>query len=110
MANPASVRKQRLRKTKLELVEELEAVEGLLAQMEAADAGEGHGTWIAMAVASLVFGLAHSISWTYIVLATLIGFYFGWLFWISGNLLVPIATHAFYDFYALVYFVKAAGR
>lgn len=72
--------------------------------------GERNGTWIAMAIASLVFGLAHSISWTYVVLASLVGFYFGWLFWISGNLLVPIAAHAFYDFYALVYFVKWKTR
>ncbi len=66
----------------------------------------GFGTWFAIGVASLVFGMAHCISRAYVVLATVIGVYLGWLFWISDHLLVPIVAHGLYDFLALIYFVK----
>jgi membrane protease YdiL (CAAX protease family) len=62
--------------------------------------------WIALAVAGTLFGLVHSITRTYAVLATLIGFYLGWLWLATGNLLVPIVAHAVYDFLALVYLVR----
>ncbi len=61
--------------------------------------------WIALAAASVLFGLAHPITMTYAVLAGLIGVYFGWLLMATGNLLAPITTHAAYDFVALVYLV-----
>jgi membrane protease YdiL (CAAX protease family) len=53
-----------------------------------------------------VFGLAHPISTTYAVLASLIGIYLGFLFVATDNLLVPIVTHAAYDFLALVYLLS----
>ena len=59
--------------------------------------------WMALAIASVVFGLAHPMSVTYAVLAGAIGVYLGWLLMASDNLLVPIVTHAAYDFVALVY-------
>lgn len=59
--------------------------------------------WLALMVASLLFGLAHLITPTYAILAGLIGVYLGWLFLASDNLLVPIVTHAAYDFVALVF-------
>jgi hypothetical protein len=62
--------------------------------------------WLAVAGASVLFGLAHPITRTYAVLAGLIGVYLGWLFLASGNLLVPIVTHAAYDFAALVYLLR----
>jgi membrane protease YdiL (CAAX protease family) len=66
----------------------------------------GPGVCLAIALSSVAFGLAHCITPTYVVLATLIGSYLGWLFWISDQLLVPIVAHALYDFLALLYFVK----
>ena len=58
---------------------------------------------LAVGMAAVVFGLAHPISITYAVLAAAIGVYLGWLLVATGNLLVPIVTHAAYDFLALVY-------
>jgi len=65
-----------------------------------------YGPWLALAVASLLFGLAHFITFTYAVFATLMGAYLGLIWMESGNLLVPIVAHAVYDFTALVYLVK----
>jgi hypothetical protein len=62
--------------------------------------------WLALVLASLLFGLAHPITLAYAVLAGLIGVYLGWLFMATDNLLVPIVTHAAYDFVALVYLVR----
>jgi membrane protease YdiL (CAAX protease family) len=64
------------------------------------------GTWPALVTASLVFGIVHALSASYAVFATLMGLYLGWLWMASGNLLVPIAAHAAYDFLTLVYLVK----
>jgi membrane protease YdiL (CAAX protease family) len=70
------------------------------------------GQWLSPAVglvlASLLFGLAHPITTAYAVLATLFGLYLGGLWLWTGNLLVPIAAHAVYDFLALVYLVRLA--
>jgi membrane protease YdiL (CAAX protease family) len=62
--------------------------------------------WAALVLASLVFGLLHSITPTYAVLATLMGAYLGWLYIASGNLLVPILVHALYDFVALAFVAR----
>lgn len=51
----------------------------------------------AVVVSSIVFGLFHPITKLYVVLATLMGIYFGALAIYTGNLLVPIAAHATYD-------------
>lgn len=64
------------------------------------------GAWIGLAVAAVLFGLAHAITPSYVVLAGLMGLYLGWVWIASGNLLAPIVTHAVYDFLALVYLVK----
>jgi membrane protease YdiL (CAAX protease family) len=64
------------------------------------------GPWIGLGAAALLFALAHWMTATYAVVAGLIGFYLGWLWMATGNLLVPIVTHAFYDFAVLVYFVR----
>ena len=63
------------------------------------------GVWAAVALASVVFGLAHFLTLTYAVYATVIGVYLGALLIVSGNLLVPILAHAVYDLLALVYLV-----
>lgn len=64
------------------------------------------GVWLGLAVAAVLFGLAHRITTTYAVLASVIGLYLGGIWLISGNLLVPIVAHAAYDFLVLVYLVK----
>jgi membrane protease YdiL (CAAX protease family) len=63
-------------------------------------------TWLAIAVASVLFGLAHPITKTYALLAGLIGIYFGVLLVATGNLVAPIVAHAAYDFFALVYLLR----
>ena len=64
------------------------------------------GLWLAILTASVMFGLVHFLSATYALVATLVGCYLGWLYWYTGELITPMATHAVYDFLAMVYFVK----
>jgi membrane protease YdiL (CAAX protease family) len=64
--------------------------------------GKGAG----LALASVVFGLLHSLTPTYAVLATVMGVYLGALWLITGNLLVVILAHALYDFAALVFLTR----
>lgn len=80
---------------------------GVIQGAAAGWAGGPWGVWVGLAVASLLFGLAHAITVSYVLLATLMGLYLGWL-WIAfdKNLLVPILAHAVYDFLALVYLAK----
>lgn len=69
-------------------------------------AGESIGPWVGLIAASISFGLLHWVTFGYAVLAGAIGLYLGWLWLATGNLLVPIVTHAFYDWVVLVYLVK----
>jgi len=57
--------------------------------------------WAAVAATAALFGLAHFLSLTYALLASLVGAYLGWLHLATGNLLAPILAHALYDFVAL---------
>ena len=61
---------------------------------------------VALAVTSILFGLAHFLTPAYALLAAAAGLYLGTLFLLQGNLLVPIVTHALYDFVALTYLVR----
>ena len=65
------------------------------------------GSWtspeVAVLLAGLLFGLAHAVSATYFVLASLAGMYMGWLAWTCGNLVPPMLAHGLYDFLALWY-------
>ena len=67
-----------------------------------------------LVLASISFGLAHTITVSYAVLATVFGLYLGLLWLWTDNLLVAITAHAIYDFVALVYLVQrhraSAGR
>jgi membrane protease YdiL (CAAX protease family) len=65
------------------------------------------GTWPALALSSVLFGLAHPITRAYIVLAAIMGTYLGTLWILTGNILVPIVAHATYDFVALVWLLKS---
>ena len=68
------------------------------------------GTWTAVAVAGVLFGLAHFVSLTYAVYAALVGVYLGALMVLSDNLLVPVLVHALFDFVALAYLVHSVQR
>jgi membrane protease YdiL (CAAX protease family) len=56
----------------------------------------------ALIVSSVAFGLAHPLTFTYIVFAGVTGLYLGALYLFSGSLLVPVAAHAAYDAVALL--------
>mmetsp|Transcript_7893 Transcript_7893/g.16384 ORF Transcript_7893/g.16384 Transcript_7893/m.16384 type:complete len:106 (+) Transcript_7893:1-318(+) len=58
---------------------------------------------VAVGLTSLVFGALHAVTPLYAGLAALASVYFGWLYLATGNLMVPIVTHAFYDWAALLY-------
>lgn len=64
------------------------------------------GPWIALVIASVLFGVCHWLNTTYALLAMLAGLYFGLLLMLSGSLWTPIIAHAAYDFIALVYLVR----
>lgn len=64
------------------------------------------GPTVALVVASVLFGCVHFVSVGYAIFATAIGIYLGLLWIMGGNLLIPIVTHAAYDFIALVYFLR----
>ena len=61
------------------------------------------GPTAALALASVVFGLAHAVTPAYAMIATIIGFYLGCAWQVSGNLLVPVTIHAVYDAVAIGY-------
>jgi membrane protease YdiL (CAAX protease family) len=65
---------------------------------------------IGLAFASLLFGFMHPITVFYVVLATVMGAYLGWIFIATGNLLPVIITHALYDFLALAYLTRVGPR
>ncbi len=66
--------------------------------------------WVGMAwglaLASILFGVLHPISFTYILIAGFLGFYLGVIWYFNGNLLTVMVTHAVYDFIALGYLIK----
>jgi membrane protease YdiL (CAAX protease family) len=62
--------------------------------------------WLAVGIAAVLFGVAHWLTVSYAVFATLIGIYLGILFLVTGNLLAPAVTHALYDVVALSVLVR----
>jgi hypothetical protein len=72
--------------------------------------GGPHGPWLGLLAAALLFGLLHSITPAYAILAGLVGLYLGGLWLLCGNLLAPILTHGVCDFLALVYLVRVRGK
>lgn len=79
---------------------------GILQRALAGFAGDPLGPWVGLVASALLFGLAHTVTRGYAVLATIIGAYLGLLWLATENLLVPIVAHAVYDFLALVYLVR----
>jgi membrane protease YdiL (CAAX protease family) len=64
------------------------------------------GPTFAIISASALFGASHLITWTYGIIAALIGVYLGLLYVLTGNLLAPMITHALYDVVVLVWLLK----
>jgi membrane protease YdiL (CAAX protease family) len=65
-----------------------------------------YAPWIALAIASAIFGVFHYLNATYAVLATIAGLYFGWLMIATESLWPPIVAHALYDFVALCHLLR----
>lgn len=65
--------------------------------------------WLAVACASLLFGVGHWLSASYALLAAVIGVYLGVLFLLTGDLLAPIVAHAGYDVVALLVLARRAS-
>jgi membrane protease YdiL (CAAX protease family) len=64
------------------------------------------GPWPGLVAASVAFGMAHYLTRSYAVMASLFGLYLGGLYALTGNLLVPVVVHALYDFIALSYLLR----
>ena len=64
------------------------------------------GVVVGVAVASIAFGIAHWMTRTYALLATIVGVYLGLLMVFTGNILAPMVTHALYDFVVLVFMLR----
>ncbi len=58
---------------------------------------------LGIVVASIIFGLLHFITPAYFVIATIMGFYIGFLFQHFDSLLVPVQLHFVYDLGALIF-------
>jgi hypothetical protein len=61
-------------------------------------------------IASLLFGAAHAVTFSYWIVATAMGLYLGLLYHWTGNLFVPIVVHALYDWIAIHYYLRPVGR
>jgi len=63
----------------------------------------------ALVWSNVVFGLLHCITLLYGVLAGVMGLFLGWLLDVTGErrLLIPIVTHAVYDYAAFLWIIRA---
>jgi uncharacterized protein len=70
----------------------------------------GLGLWLGtlpgLLLASLLFGLVHYVSRAYFLITCLAGLYLGLIYLWTGNLLVVMLVHFFYDWAALVWYVR----
>ncbi len=68
------------------------------------------GAWLGnlwgLSLASVLFGMLHPISIPYILVTMGVGFYLGWGYLYTGNLLTAMVTHALYDFALMGYLLK----
>ena len=67
-----------------------------------------YGIVAAIVFTNLLFGIVHSVTRLYVVIATLMGVYLSLLliFFSPQNLLIPITTHTVYDFLCFVYILR----
>ncbi len=68
------------------------------------------GLWPSLFISNVLFGAAHLITIPYGIYASAMGLLLGLSMEWTDNLVTPIALHALYDFFALVYYVKIVGR
>lgn len=61
----------------------------------------------AIGAASLIFGLCHAMTKTYLVAATVMSAILGYLYLYADHILAPIVAHGLYDFVAILYFVRS---
>lgn len=66
--------------------------------------------WMGLVLSSAIFGLLHWITPVYALFAAAAGFYLGWLFLFSGNLVLPAVAHGLYDFLALLFFLRIKAQ
>lgn len=77
--------------------------------------GPADGEWFVwrsafgLVVAGVLFGLAHPLSRTYVVLASILGMMLGGLYMLTENLLAPILAHAVYDAIVLIAWKRSEG-
>lgn len=64
------------------------------------------GVVLGILTASLIFGLAHYLSFTYAIYAGLTGVYLGMIYYVTGSLYIVMTIHAVYDFIALIYLIR----
>ncbi len=62
----------------------------------------------AIAVTSLLFGVAHALNGLYFVIATLVGLYLGVLYHVTGNLFIVVFIHALYDWIVIHVYLRQA--
>lgn len=65
---------------------------------------------LGIVVSSVLFGLCHSLTKCYALLAGLIGAAFGFVYLATGSLLVPMIAHALYDLWAMDYMLWSVRR
>ena len=65
--------------------------------------------WAALLISSVFFGLMHTVTPTYALLAAGLGLYLGVVWYYTDNLLVVTLAHALYDFLALLYLMRGPG-
>ncbi|MFP4208963.1 MAG: CPBP family intramembrane glutamic endopeptidase [Wenzhouxiangella sp.] len=63
------------------------------------------GPWLALVMASLLFGVMHALTRAYFIVATLMGCYLGLVYLWTDNLLVPVLIHFLYDWIVLRYYL-----
>lgn len=70
------------------------------------------GLTVAIVGSGIVFGLVHAVTPTYAVLAAVIGWYLSGTMYLAEqpNLLIPITTHAAYDYVAFLVLVRDYRR
>ncbi|HMO15592.1 MAG TPA: CPBP family intramembrane metalloprotease [Pirellulaceae bacterium] len=64
------------------------------------------GAFLALTIASVIFGVLHWIDRIYALLATAAGFYMGMLMLATGTVVVPMVAHAAYDFMILYWLLR----
>ncbi len=66
--------------------------------------------WAAVGGAALLFGLAHSVTPLYILLAGVMGVYLGLLYHFTGNLLVPVLVHGIHNFLSFSFYLHRSRK